>query len=46
MAFETTATVLGAATQYRIAPEAKKYTLRDNGFYRNERRQLPIDSWP
>ncbi len=32
MAFETTATVLGAATQYRIAPEAKKYTLRDNGF--------------
>lgn len=23
MAFETTATVLGAATQYRIAPEAK-----------------------
>lgn len=32
MAFETTATVLGAATQYRIAPEAKEYTLRDNGF--------------
>ena len=32
MAFETTTTVLGAETRYQLAPEAKKYTLRDNGF--------------
>lgn len=32
MAFESTATVLGAAVNYKIAPTAKKYTLRDNGF--------------
>lgn len=32
MAFETKATVLGAETVYRLAPEAKRYTLRDNGF--------------
>ena len=32
MAFETTTTVLGAETRYQLAPEEKKYTLRDNGF--------------
>ncbi len=32
MAFETQATVLGAEVVYRLAPEAKRYTLRDNGF--------------
>lgn len=32
MAFETTTTVLGAETRYQLAPQAKKYTLRDNGF--------------
>ncbi|HCE12053.1 MAG TPA: cysteine desulfurase, partial [Enterococcus sp.] len=29
MAFETQATVLGAEVVYRLAPEAKRYTLRD-----------------
>ena len=32
MAFETTATVLGAPISYRLHPDAKRYTLRDNGF--------------
>ena len=32
MAFQKTATVLGAAVNYRLAPTAKRYTLRDNGF--------------
>ncbi|GCF93526.1 cysteine desulfurase [Enterococcus florum] len=32
MAFNKTATVQGAAVTYAIAPSAKKYTLRDNGF--------------
>lgn len=32
MAFEQTASVLGAAVNYRLAPTAKRYTLRDNGF--------------
>lgn len=32
MAFEKTATVEGAAATYSLAPEAKRYTLRDNGF--------------
>lgn len=32
MAFEKQATVLGSDVYYRIAPEAKRYTLRDNGF--------------
>ncbi len=32
MAFETQATGLGAEVVYRLAPEAKRYTLRDNGF--------------
>lgn len=31
MAFETTATVLGAPISYRLHPDAKRYTLRDNG---------------
>lgn len=32
MAFSKTATVKGAKFQYALAPTAKKYTLRDNGF--------------
>lgn len=32
MAFETVTTVQGAAVSYKIAEEAKRYTLRDNGF--------------
>lgn len=32
MAFEKKATILGSNVFYRIAPEAKRYTLRDNGF--------------
>ena len=32
MAFQETATILGSQTSYKLAPTAKKYTLRDNGF--------------
>jgi len=32
MAFQTATSILGAATNYKIAPTAKRYTLRDNGF--------------
>ncbi|KAF1292783.1 DUF1831 domain-containing protein [Candidatus Enterococcus leclercqii] len=32
MAFEEKATVLGSPIAYKLAPEAKRYTLRDNGF--------------
>lgn len=32
MAFQETATVLGSPVAYRLSPEAKRYTLRDNGF--------------
>lgn len=32
MAFQETATVLGASTMYKLASTAKRYTLRDNGF--------------
>ena len=32
MAFTKTATVKGADYQYTLAPTAKRYTLRDNGF--------------
>lgn len=32
MAFQEIDTVLGAAVKYRLAPTAKRYTLRDNGF--------------
>ncbi|MHC5269619.1 DUF1831 domain-containing protein [Enterococcus sp. LJL98] len=32
MAFEQKATILGCDVFYRIAPEARRYTLRDNGF--------------
>ncbi|AYW45747.1 DUF1831 domain-containing protein [Tetragenococcus koreensis] len=32
MAFQEKTTVLGADTTYKLAPTAKKYTLRDNGF--------------
>lgn len=32
MAFTETATIKGANYHYALAPSAKKYTLRDNGF--------------
>lgn len=32
MAFEKQTTVLGSTTKYQLAPTAKRYTLRDNGF--------------
>ncbi|MFV0557872.1 MAG: DUF1831 domain-containing protein [Enterococcus sp.] len=32
MAFQKTATVLGATVTYQLSPNAKRYTLRDNGF--------------
>ena len=32
MAFTKTATIKGSKYQYALAPTAKKYTLRDNGF--------------
>ena len=32
MAFSTEATIEGAAVKYKLAPTAKRYTLRDNGF--------------
>lgn len=32
MAFKEQATVEGGTTLYKVNPEAKKYTLRDNGF--------------
>lgn len=32
MAFETKATVLGSPVFYKVGAEAKKYTLKDNGF--------------
>ena len=32
MAFEKTATVLGSTVKYQMNPNAKRYTLRDNGF--------------
>lgn len=32
MAFTKSATIKGAKYQYELAPTAKKYTLRDNGF--------------
>lgn len=32
MAFQETTTILGANVNYKLAPTAKKYTLRDNGF--------------
>ncbi|HPR81940.1 hypothetical protein DOK78_003135 [Enterococcus sp. DIV2402] len=32
MAFQEIDTVLGAEVSYRLAPTAKRYTLRDNGF--------------
>ncbi|MHC5250211.1 DUF1831 domain-containing protein [Enterococcus sp. HY326] len=32
MAFTETATVEGASVLYKLNPEAKRYTLRDNGF--------------
>ncbi|NRR74892.1 DUF1831 domain-containing protein [Tetragenococcus halophilus] len=32
MAFQEVTTILGAQTSYKLAPTAKKYTLRDNGF--------------
>ncbi len=32
MAFQEATTILGAQTSYKLAPTAKRYTLRDNGF--------------
>ncbi|HIY57118.1 MAG TPA: DUF1831 domain-containing protein [Candidatus Tetragenococcus pullicola] len=32
MAFQKKASVLGSPVTYQLAPTAKKYTLRDNGF--------------
>jgi hypothetical protein len=32
MGFTTTATIPGADTSYALAPTAKRYTLKDNGF--------------
>ncbi len=32
MAFQEKATVLGCPIEYRIGAQAKKYTLKDNGF--------------
>ncbi|MDN6608063.1 MAG: DUF1831 domain-containing protein [Tetragenococcus halophilus] len=32
MAFQEVTTILGAQTRYKLAPTAKRYTLRDNGF--------------
>ncbi|MCF1684162.1 DUF1831 domain-containing protein [Tetragenococcus halophilus] len=32
MAFQEATTILGAQTSYKLAPAAKRYTLRDNGF--------------
>ena len=50
MAFETTATVLGAPISYRLHPDAKRYTLRDNGFTEtnggNYQLIRPLDATP
>lgn len=32
MAFETTASLAGSTEKYRLTPDVKKFTLRDNGF--------------
>lgn len=32
MAFQKQATVLGCPVYYQVGPDAKKYTLKDNGF--------------
>ena len=32
MAFETTASLVGSTEKYRLTPNVKKFTLRDNGF--------------
>lgn len=50
MAFEKTATVLGSKTSYRLHPDAKRYTLRDNGFTEtndgNYQLIRPLDATP
>lgn len=50
MAFEKAATVAGAAYAYRLNPNAKKYTLRDNGFVETNSGNFqlirPLDATP
>ncbi|EPH93630.1 MULTISPECIES: DUF1831 domain-containing protein [unclassified Enterococcus] len=50
MAFSETATVLGANTVYRLHPNAKRYTLKDNGFTEtnggNYQLIQPLDATP
>lgn len=50
MAFEQTATVLGCPISYKIGQEAKKYTMRDNGFTETKSGNFqlirPLDATP
>lgn len=50
MSFQTKATVLGCPVFYRIHPQAKKYTFRDNGFKEtasgNFQLVRPLDATP
>ncbi|WP_270790540.1 MULTISPECIES: DUF1831 domain-containing protein [Enterococcus] len=50
MAFQEKATVLGCPVNYQLAPEAKRYTLRDNGFTetngRNYQLIRPLEATP
>lgn len=50
MAFEKQATVLGCPVSYKIGKDAKKYTLRDNGFTETNSGNLqlirPLDATP
>lgn len=50
MAFEKQATVLGCPVTYKLGENAKKYTLRDNGFTETNSGNLqlirPLDATP
>ena len=50
MAFEQEATVLGCPISYKIGKNAKKYTLRDNGFTETQSGNFqlirPLDATP
>lgn len=50
MAFEKQATVLGCPVLYKVGKDAKKYTLRDNGFTETNSGNLqlirPLDATP
>ncbi|MGX7352377.1 hypothetical protein RU97_GL001834 [Enterococcus canis] len=50
MAFTEIATVEGATVQYRLNPEVKRYTLRDNGFQETQSGNFqlirPLDATP